>query len=347
MRQQIVIQDVLDQDTLADARQLITFIISMTLIFELAGTLALLVAWYGRWEGMAFTLYCALFHAISAFCNAGFSLFSDSLMGFADAPLTHGIIAVLIIAGGLGFMVIRDLYHNVRNRFTAKRRRIFRLRIQTKIVLMMSLVLILSGAFLIYVVEQQQAFASYSSRGKLWISFFQSVTTRTAGFNSCDIARLSSATLFAMVLLMFVGASPGSTGGGIKTTTIAVLWTTAISTFRQRQHVEIMRRTIPQETIRKALTLLLFSMVFVLVFTGLLLYIEKKPLTDTLFEAVSAFGTVGLSTGITPTLSIQGKILITLLMFVGRLGPLTLGYAFVTHKRRTRYVYPDERVMIG
>ena len=347
MQQQVVMQDILDQDTLDDARHLIRFIIKMTLLFEGIGAVALFVVWSRSIEGTVFRAYCALFHSISAFCNAGFSLFSDSLVRFADDASTHVVVGLLIVSGGLGFMVIRDLYQNVRQRLRAHRGQAPRLRVQTRIVVSMSLVLILLGALLIYAIEYRHAFVSHSSRGSVLLALFQSITTRTAGFNTCDIATLSSATFLVMIVLMFIGASPGSTGGGIKTTTLSVLWAIAVSTFRQKDEVNLMRRSIPQETRRKAITLFIFSIMLVLMFATLLLYTEKKPMADLLFETVSAFGTVGLSTGITPTLSTTGKILVILLMFIGRLGPLTLGYAFATRKIRTRYSYPDERVMVG
>jgi len=346
-RQQLAMRDVLDQEMLGDVRRLITFIIKMTMGFEAVGCLILFFGWSKHSHSLALTLYQALFHAISAFCNAGFSLFSDSLIRFADDPLTNGTVAVLIISGGLGFMVMRDLLRGAEQTLRAGGSRRYRLRIQTRIVLSVSALLVLFGAALLYGVEQNNAFAPERAGTRILLSVFQSVTARTAGFNTCDISALSASSALFIILLMFVGASPGSTGGGIKTTTVSVLWATILSGFRQKENVEVLRRTIPPETIRKAITLLISSMVLVFAFAEVLLYTEKAPFADVLFETVSAFGTVGLSRGITSALTTQGKLCITFLMFAGRLGPLTMAYSFLVYRKRARYSYPEERVMIG
>ena len=184
-------------------------------------------------------------------------------------------------------------------------------------------------------------------KNSILVSLFQSVTARTAGFNTCDFGALSSAALMVVIILMFIGASPGSTGGGIKTTTVAVLWSAIASGLRKRPDAELYRRTIPTEVIQKALSVLIISLVVVLAFGLVLLYYEKQPFASVMFETVSAFGTVGLSTGITPQLSTSGKVAVTLLMFTGRLGPLTIAYAFLRQRRPAQYRYAEERVMIG
>jgi trk system potassium uptake protein TrkH len=176
---------------------------------------------------------------------------------------------------------------------------------------------------------------------------FQSVSTRTAGFNTVDIGTLSSASLLLVIILMFIGASPGSTGGGLKTTTFAVLWSSMMNGFSRNEQVEIHKRTIPPETLQKAATLLLFYILIVLSFVIALLVTEGLDLMSVLFESVSAVATVGLSTGITGQLSKTGRILITVLMFIGRLGPLTISYALVLHRPKSNYCYAEERVMIG
>ncbi|MFH1415512.1 MAG: potassium transporter TrkG [Elusimicrobiota bacterium] len=347
IKQQAAMQDILDQETISSARNLTAFIVKMTLLIEFAGAVLLFFAWKNRFPDALVTGYYALFHSVSAFCNAGFSTFSDSLTRFGTDTVTNITISVLIISGGIGFPVIKNFYDKIVNRITRNSRKAIRLKVQTKIVLLMSFLLILIGSISIYFFEKTNSFAGTGQYGSWVLSFFQSVTARTAGFNSCSIGGMSAASLFIIILLMFIGASPASTGGGIKTTTVFVLWATIVSSFRNRNNVEAYKRTIPAIVIQKAVSLLAVSISVVAVFTVLLLYFEKKLFLDILFETVSAFGTVGLSTGITPDLSRKGKILITILMFIGRMGPLMIGYAVLSHKRPPKYFYAEERVMIG
>lgn len=347
MQRQIVMQDVLDQDTLANVRNFIIFIIKMTFIFEIIGAIALFISWKGRFTGNFITAYHAIFHSVSAFCNAGFSTFSDNLIRFSGDSSTNVTICFLIILGGLGFTVIKDLWDNIKNRFFSKNKKIIRLKVQTKIVFVISILLIVAGALFFYLIETNNSLSQSGLKNKILVSLFQSVTARTAGFNTSDMAGLSTASLLLMIVLMFIGGSPGSTAGGIKTTTIAVLWATITSGFRQKDQVELYRRTIPYEVVRKAISVFIISLFVLFVFSMLLLYAEKKMFVSVLFEAVSAFGTVGLSTGITGQLTEKGKLIITLLMFIGRLGPLTIAYAFLSSKRPVKYTYAEERVMIG
>lgn len=347
IKQEVLMQDLLDYNTLSDIKHYILEIIKMTLFFELCGAILLFIAWGENISSIPTRLYYAVFHSISAFCNAGFSTFSDSLIRFNNDTLTNIIICSLIVAGGLGFMVIKDLQENIRNKFINTDTRKIRLKTQSKIVLFTSGLLILGGALIFYLLEKDNSLSSVNMQSAALISVFQSITARTAGFNTCDIAKLSSATLFFMIALMFIGGSPGSTAGGVKTTTVSVLWATVLSGIKKKENVEIFRRTIPYDVIQKAIIIFLISLLLVFIFITLLLYFEKKSLTGIFFEAVSAFGTVGLSTGITGILSSIGKILITLLMFIGRIGPLTMGYAFLKLKRPAKYMYAEENVSIG
>ncbi|MFC1596095.1 TrkH family potassium uptake protein [Candidatus Margulisiibacteriota bacterium] len=347
LSKQIEMQEVLDQDTLTTTKNLTAFIIKMTLLIEIVGALVLFMAWKDRFANPLTTLYNAVFHSISAFCNAGFSTFSDSLTRFATDPITNITISLLIIFGGLGFLVIKDLFDNIRYKFTTRGHKLFKLRVHTKIVLVVSLGLIFAGWALLYLVESNSAFGAFEPGGKALLSFFHSVSARTAGFNSCEISSLAPASLLIMIVLMFIGASTGSTGGGLKTTTFFVLWSAVISGFKKKQNVEAYKRTIPLSVVQKASNLFVFSIAILMVFTVALLYFEKHMFLDILFETVSAFGTVGLSTGITPSLTNKGKVLLTLLMFIGRLGPLTIGYALIVRKKPAKYFYPEERVMIG
>ena len=347
LRQRAALQDMMDHDTLAGVRRLVLFIVGMTALFETAGFAALFLGWREQIPGLGPRMYHAFFHAVSAFCNAGFSTFSDSLVRFDGHARTNVSICLLIVCGGLGFTVYHDLAVNVRAKLSTPGHQRFRLRVQTRIVLVMSLLLIGTGALLLFVLERHALLRGVPGARAGWISIFQSVTTRTAGFNTCDIGRLSSASLFLMMICMFVGASPGSTGGGIKTTTAAVLWTAVSTNLRRREHGEVFRRTLPWETVQKALTVLVLSMGTVSAFALLLLSTEQKPLRDVLFEAISAFATVGLSTGMTPDLTVTGRILIAILMFIGRLGPLTVAYSLFMFRPPADYAYAEERVMIG
>ena len=347
MHQQVVMKDVLDQDEISTIKRFVLFIFKMTFLVEIIGALFLFFSWNGRFENKLITAYHALFHSVSAFCNAGFSTFSDSLIQFSDSFSTNFIISMIIIFGGLGFIVINDVFQKIKNRVLHRTKKIIQLKVQTKLVLGMSIFLILLGGIFIYFVESNQAFESLSLKSKIFVSLFQSVATRTAGFNSFDIPVLSSATLLFMIVLMFIGGSPGSTAGGVKTTTIAVLWATIKSGFKQNENVELHKRTIPNEIIKKAITILASSLMIILIFAISLACLEKFKFVDILFETVSAFATVGLSTGITPHLSISGKVLLSILMFIGRLGPLTIGYAFANRTIPARYKYAEERIMIG
>ena len=244
-------------------------------------------------------------------------------------------------------MVIRDINNWIKNHILKRSEGLGNVRVQTKIVLKISSILILAGALFITALEYHNVLTHTPVKDRILISVFQSVTTRTAGFNTCDLSHLSSATIFLFMLLMFIGASPGSTGGGIKTTTLSILWATLFSGFRQKEHIELHKRTIPPEVIQKAITLFISSLMIISFFALLLLHMEKGNFMDILFEIVSAFGTVGLSMGITPILSLPGKLIITALMFIGRLGPLTIGYAFLRPRKIARYRYAEERVMIG
>lgn len=345
-KERALVQDMLDYDTLSDAFRVILFIIKMTFIVEFIGAISLMFTWRSYYPTWGQTIYHSFFHSISAFCNAGFSTNTDSLMPHQFDVATNAIIAVLIITGGLGFLAIRNITNAFQKIISGKRRRVSLLKVQTRLVIRVSILLILVGTAGIFFFEQQN-FGSATTGQALLLSFFQSVSTRTAGFNTVMFSTLSSPTLLLMIILMFIGASPGSTGGGLKTTTFAVLWMTMVRSVSSKNNVEIMRRTISLETVQKALTVLLFYITFIVVLLMALVYVEPFPFMDLLFETISAVATVGLSTGITPELTNMGKILIMILMFIGRLGPLTIGYALVFGNKPQNYTYAEERIMIG
>jgi trk system potassium uptake protein len=343
VRRQAAMQDMLDHDALSDIRRLLLFIVGMTVFFEAAGATALTLAWRSRFPTLGATAGHAVFHAVSAFCNAGFSTFSDSLVGFQGDVATNLIVIVLILGGGIGFLVVRDLLRRAGRGRAARSP----LRPQTRLVFIASLALLVAGWILFAVFERGRVLAGMPPGRSLLVALFQSVTTRTAGFNTCAIGALSAPTLLFMMALMFIGASPGSTGGGIKTTTAAVLAASVFASLRHRDDTEIHRRTVPRDVTGRALSVMMLSLAVVIGFALVLLYVERHDPLAVLFETVSAFGTVGLSTGITPELSAPGRVAVMVLMYVGRLGPLTVAYVFARRRPPPRYRYAEERVMIG
>ena len=343
------------QDTFTHGRErrlsnLILDILRFTFIIEGVGALLLFIGFLpGKTYGEA--LYLAVFHAISAFCNAGFSIFSDSLIGFRQNGLINFVICVLIIMGGIGFLVLSEL----KNGFPYNRRKWQRLSLHTKLVISTTILLLVGGTLVILFMERQNMPVSLSAGERLMSSIFQSVTARTAGFNTLRIDMLANETLFVMIVLMFIGASPGSCGGGIKTCTFATLALMGLSRLRGQRRPQIFKRSVSMASLARANSVFVISIGVVVIGTMLLLMTEigdtPHPLSrgkflEVLFEAVSAFGTVGLSMGITPVLSTGGKLLIVMLMFIGRLGPLLIGLA-VSRQAVDRFHYAEENVMIG
>jgi trk system potassium uptake protein TrkH len=254
----------------------------------------------------------------------------------------------LIIIGGIGFIVVLEL-----PRFF-KKKPLRRISIQTKVALTVSLCLIIIGASLFFLIERNNTLAGLSGKEKALGSFFQAVTARTAGFNTLKVGALAVPTLCILILLMFIGASPGSTGGGIKTCTFGVLLATLYSMIKNRDRVSVFKRTIPKEVVRKSLVVLFLALGWIFAAVILLAAVEQRnaALLDNfflraLFEITSAFGTVGLSTGITSTLSAAGKLIVIFTMFAGRIGPLTLALAIALQHERVAYTYPEEKIMIG
>lgn len=322
-------------------RQLLIEIIIFTITVEMLGALILYFAFGGG-------VFNAVFHSIAAFCNAGFSLYPDSLEGYRGNITVNLVVCFLIITGGIGFLVTRD----VRRYLMGK---VGRLTLHTKIVLTMTIILLAAGAVLILGIEWDNALRGLDVKDKLLVSLFQSVTTRTAGFNTIDLTLFSGSTLFIMILLMFIGASPGSCGGGIKTSTFAVLLSFVRNRARGREEASLFKRTIPQEVISKTVTLVTASII--LVFASVLVvsvsqgwgrpHAESPGLfANILFEVVSAFGTVGLSLGMTDELSHFGKIVIILTMLSGRVGPLAIAIA-IGGEKPVRFKYVEEKVMVG
>jgi trk system potassium uptake protein TrkH len=368
VRESVAMQDILNAQTLGRISIMVGFIFIGTLVIEGIGAVLL----YPMWDdvpGMANTghrWFCSIFHAVSAFCNAGFSLFESSLIDYNRSWGVYAVIAPLIILGGLGFSVLYDLTQVAGDRIKRFFRRrlspqyIFsaglsrRLSLQTKIVLSTSLILIVVGTLLLMLFEHYSPQVEHDSRFK--IALFQSITARTAGFNTVDIASLAEGSKLVILLLMFIGGSPGSTAGGIKTVTLAVVVMVVYATFRKRREVELFRRSMRLVVVARAVTVLMLFAMLLLVATGLLVLTEhdiynsqgeKWTLLDLGFEAGSALGTVGLSTGVTETLTTPGKWIIIFTMLIGRLGPMTLVAALTFNIRPAGYDYPSEPVMVG
>jgi trk system potassium uptake protein TrkH len=292
----------------------------------------------------------AVFHAISAFCNAGFSTFSTSLTGFADDQWTLGIVGGLVVVGGLGFVVLVDLWR----RYVLRTGR--RLTLHTQMVLWASAILVVGGAVLYFVFEQHNVLAGMSLADRFGNAVFMSVTARTAGFNTVDYNVVSDPSLVLTVLLMTVGGSPGSTAGGLKTTTAALLVMLLVTRMRGGRQVSVAGRTVPPENLNVATGLVVGGVTILAVAIFLLMAIEtpaevrdRVALVRAGFEAVSGFGTVGLSMGHTPILTGAGKVILTLLMFLGRVGPLTLVASMTIAGRRPRshYRHAFEEVIVG
>lgn len=343
LRERLVIQEQTGQWRLAGVVSLIKSIILVTVGFELVGTLLLTLAfWLTRGPVGSSALWNGLFHSVSAFCNAGFDILGNSLMDYPSNALVNLTIGFLIIFGGLGFHVIIDLI--------AHRCKWSELSLHSKIVIKMTAALIVLGTLAVLVLEagNQGTLGPLDLKGKILASWFQAVSPRTAGFNSVAMDRLLPSTVVVTIILMFIGASPGGTGGGVKTTTLAVVSRYVVATVRGEQDVNVGNRRIPAEVISKAVAILLLAVTLVVAATLVLTCTESLPFIDLLFEVVSAFGTVGLTRGVTPSLSTFGKLLIAFIMFVGRVGPVSLVIA-LTGKGASggKIRYPEEKITVG
>lgn len=324
-----------------DLFQLLKSIVLVTLIIEISGAIVLYMSFIRVMEPLKAFWY-SLFHAISAFCNAGFALYSDNMMAYAKNLNVNLGITFLIILGGLGFTVIIDLYQHLTNR-----RKHRHLSLHTKLVLVTTASLLAGGMLAFYLAEYNNTMRGFTIPVRAMASWFQSVTTRTAGFNTIDIAGLSSASILVSLLLMFIGASPGGTGGGVKTSTFAVLMLSITSLLQGKKDLSVFNRKISLSNFRESASLITLSVLIVVSIIFALMLIEPFPFEDIAFEAVSAFGTVGLSTGITSKLSVGGKLLITLLMYIGRIGPLTMIYALSLSKRQSNIEFAEEKIAVG
>ncbi|MFH0893228.1 MAG: potassium transporter TrkG [Bacteroidota bacterium] len=351
IKYQSLMKDMLSADRISDTRHILRDIIVFSLIMEAIGTVSLFFFWGDAipFKDDAERFFFSMFHTISAFNNAGFALFTNNLYEEVVRHCygVHLTIAALIFFGGLGFGAMQDLFgpRSIRDRMRFPWKK---LRVNTKVALYTSLILVAVGAVFFYILEKDNTVDNTSLFGQITSSIFQSVTTRTAGFNTVDFAQLGQPILFIMIVLMFIGASPGSTGGGIKTTTFAMLFKSAIATIRGKKNVEIFKHTISFDLIDRAYSVLLFALTLVLFSTFLLTITEPGvDFIKLLFEEVSAFATVGLSTGITPFLTDASKYILIMSMFIGRVGPLTLVLSLTRAKTHANYKYSNANILIG
>lgn len=342
LRERLLLQESLNQISMEGIVRLAKMILIFTAIIELAGGILLAIRFsFDMPLGKA--IYYGMFHSVSNFNNAGFDLMGEfsSLTRYVEDPLVNLVVCALITLGGIGFIVMSEVYEYRHTR---------RLSLHTKLVLSTSAILVAAGTVLIFLLEYNnpKTLEPLSGVGKFLASLYQSVTPRTAGSNTLNIGDLRHSTLFLIIFLMFVGASPGSTGGGIKTTTFATLLGAVISQVKGKEDVIFFRQRILPTMIYKSLTVTMIGLLVVVVVTMILTITEQTAdFLMILFEVTSAFGTVGLSMGLTPHLTIIGKLIIALTMFAGRVGPLTIAFALAQRKQKEYYRYPKGKIMIG
>ncbi|GEB33501.1 K+ transporter Trk [Brevibacillus parabrevis] len=342
LRERLILQESLNQMTMEGVVRLAKMILIFTALAELIGGVLLSIRFAFDFP-LPKAIYFGFFHAISNFNNAGFDLMGDfaSLTGYVDDPLVTLVVCLLIILGGIGFIVVSDLYEYRHTR---------RLSLHTKVVLSTTALLVLGGTVLIFILEytNPKTLQPLSMLGKVLGSLYQSVTARTAGSNTLSIGDMRQSSLFLIILLMFIGASPGSTGGGIKTTTFATLIGAVIAQIKGKEDVIFFRQRILPHMIYKSLTVTMTGLFIVMAVTMALSITEAGARFEMiLFEVTSAFATTGLSMGLTPSLSPIGKTLIILTMFAGRVGPLTIAFALAQRRQKEYFRYPKGKITIG
>jgi trk system potassium uptake protein TrkH len=324
--------------TMGGLVEFVLYILKITLTIEIAGTILLTIAWYPIFGSKS--IFYALFHSVSAFCNSGFSLFSDSIARFQHNNFVILIFIILIVLGGIGFIVLNDFIKYIKKR---------KITYHTKLVLVCSACLIFIPSIIFFFTEYNNplTLGKFDFLNKIFISIFHSVTTRTAGFNIVNIKNCLNINIFLFLILMFIGASPAGTGGGIKTTTFVVLLKSFTSMFSGKKNVNIFKRKIETKTIEKSWILFFSGLIISLTFIALMFIFEKFSFKEIIFEVISAFGTVGLSFGITPYLTLFSKSSIILLMFIGRVGTLLIASGMFIKHQNLNYQYPEEKILIG
>ena len=346
LHERLTLQEALNVHSMEGLARFVLTVLKLTLAFELTGA-AILAAWWAADYGVGLAMYYGLFHAVSAFNNAGFALFSDSLMRFRGDWIVNLVLTTLVIAGGLGFVVLTEI---------GRVRHYRRFSTHTRLVITLTAALIIGTTALIWFIEHNnpRTLQPLGPGEALLASYFQAVTPRTAGFNTLDIGAMQHASLFLLILLMFIGAAPGGTGGGVKISTfsitVAVIW----AMVRGTPEPTLLRRRIPPLLVARAFSICLIGFLALNVVAGLLLVTQGRELLPTLFETTSAFGTVGLSMGeagapvsLVGHFSGVGKALVMAMMFMGRIGPLTLAVAIARRRELARVRHPEGKFLIG
>ncbi len=348
LRRKVAIQESFDRPFLQGSKNLVASILATTLVFEITGIIALFNIFSSDYESL-YALWLAIFHSISAWNNAGFSLFSDSLVTYRISLGINFIITGLIIFGGLGYQTIIEIYSFLLHLLKRKQAR-FVFSLNFKVVTSTTLVLLALGtvAFFFIVIDTTDAFSQLSLEDKLITAWFQSVTTRTAGFNTIDFGQMTTAALFITMGFMFIGASPSGTGGGIKTTTLRVIISCTRAILRGKEEVILYQRQVPLNLILKAVGVVFGSGVTIVVATILISSTDANfEFIELFFEVISAFSTVGLSTGITASISAMGKLVLICSMYIGRVGVLLLMAAIFGDPKPSLIEYPEQNLLVG
>jgi trk system potassium uptake protein TrkH len=344
LKQKMLLKESIGSISLGNVKELIKDVVIFTASCEGAGTLILMTRFIPL-AGLRRGIYMSIFTSISAFCNAGFDLMgmvspSSSLTTINNDYVVIITISLLVIFGGLGFFVWEDIRHNKFNKS--------KYSVHTKLVLITTAILLLGGAVLFFLFEYNNTFAQMNLANKLLNAFFCSVTPRTAGFNSVDVASMTPQSKMLTIILMLIGGSSGSTAGGIKTTTVAVLVLCVVASMRNKNEISVFDRRITLDTVKKAVSVLMINLIEIFIAVILISFIQNEfTLTDIIFECTSAIGTVGITTGITPLLNSASQIIIILLMYIGRLTSLIFALSFVSTKPKTTTQKPKGNIMVG
>ncbi|CDZ75012.1 potassium uptake protein KtrB [Peptoniphilus sp. ING2-D1G] len=341
LKDRILIREQLNTDSLSGLVKFSKYVLEVSILIEIIGALFLSTVFISDF-GLLRGIWFSIFHSISAFCNAGFDILGNSIVPYKTNYIINLTIMFLIILGGLGFGVYMDIY---------KHKKFSKLSTHSKMVLIMSGILLIVGTLLFLIIEynNSSSIANFNLKDKILISAFQSTITRTAGFNSIDISKIFDSTAFVMIILMFIGGSPASTAGGLKTTTFGVLLFTTVSVIRGERDVVFMKRKISLSIVLKALAICIICLILVVLVALLLSIIEADRFNfiDILFETVSAFGTVGVTRGITPLLDDASKIILSMTMFLGRVGPTTLAIGFLGKNYSNGLKYAKGNIIVG
>ena len=344
LRRRLVMQEALNTFSLQGLVKLAKYALIFTFAIEGTGAALLSIRFIPEY-GVVKGIYYGIFHAVSAFCNAGFDIIGNfqSMMPYQESIIVSVTVMSLIIIGGIGFVVQAEVYEH---------RSFKKFSLHTKLVLITTAILILIGAIIFFILEfsNPETIGPMSMKGKVLSSFFASVTPRTAGFNTVDTTKMTMASKLVTMILMYIGAAPGSTGGGIKVTTFAVLVMMVVAVIKGRDDTEILSKRIPKDIVYRAISIVAISITLLIIDVLILSLTEKgAQLIEIMYEATSAFGTVGLSQNFTPKLTSIGRIIIIITMYIGRVGPLTLAFAFAQKQLKSSSLikYPEDKVLIG